>query len=151
MALRHSTRQADTVYDRRTTNERVGEAVRLAREYAEESFCHGQAEAASKTESVDHEFQLGQFVGLTEKDSTEKRPKVLVAQVHRLLTKGRVSLLRYKPHKNLFRLELDGEDWIEHANCLVPVAMQPAPDKPGWFRLEGSLRAIHNSVHGRGD
>lgn len=159
-ALRHSRNQAEKIYDRRTLNERKEEAVSLARGFAEESLGpapsggqntqepNGPAESQSLSDSHDG-LKPGQFVGLSEEESTLKKPKVLIAQVHRLLPNRKVSLLWYKPHKNLFKLELDGQDWIEDVDCVVPVNMEPANNKPGWFRLGITVREIHKTIHGR--
>lgn len=150
-ALRHSRAQAQRTYDKRTSNEKKQPALDLAREFAEENIFGAGPSADSvlpTASSVSHQVKAGQFVGMVEAGSTYNRPRVLVAQVHALLPDQKVSLLWYKANKNLFRLQLDGESWVEHVDCLLPINMTPAKNKPGCYRLQTSLREIHKSLQG---
>ena len=66
--------------------------------------------------STTNHVRPGDFIGLAEEDSTLKSPKLLIAQVHKVLENGTVSvsLLWYKSQvKSLFNLELDGDHWLE--------------------------------------
>lgn len=149
-ALRHTRKQAERTYDRRMANEKKDQAVRLAREYAEDRMSSPDQAASSanlKRQTADRShIKLGDFVGLVEEGSTLNSPKVLVGRVQHLLADGKASLLWYKPHKNLFRLELDGEDWLEDVACLVPVTVTAAKNKPGCYRLINSTRSIHKAI-----
>ena len=122
----------------------------MAREFAEESLCEGPSGSKTSKEgpSTTHHVRPGDFVGLAEEDSTLRSPKILIAQVHKVLGNGTVSLLWYKSHKSLFKLELDGDHWLEDIDCLVPVNVRPVKNKPGYFRLENSLREVHRAIHG---
>jgi len=155
-ALGHSRKQAEKTYDRRTAAERKESAVRVAREYAQDIISNpGATETETETTGTDTShvqpptntnLRLAQFVGLIEEDSTLRSPKVLIGQVHAFLANGKVSLLWYKAYKNYFKLELDGEQWIEDVTCLVPVQMKAVRNKVGLYSLNNSLRSIHRSL-----
>ena len=98
--------------------------------------------------STTHHVRPGDFVGLAEEDSTLRSPKILIAQAHKVLENGTDSLLWYKSHTSLFKLELDGGHWLEDLDCLVPVNMRLAKNKPGYFGLESSQREVHRAIHG---
>lgn len=145
-ALRHSQGQAQRTYDRRTANEKKQLAVDMAREFAEEAANSCAEEAGSSHSSADCEFSQGDFVAVVEADSTLKSPKVLVGQVQRLVDRQAV-LLWYKPAPgNVYKLHLDGTEWVEAIDSLVAVTLSPAKNKPGCFRLNSSLRSIHKQV-----
>jgi hypothetical protein len=134
-------------------NQRKEQAVSVAREYAQDIILNpGTTESTDTSHTlrvqppVNTNIKVAQFVALIEEGSTLGSPKILVGQVHALLPDGRVSLLWYKSHKNFFKLELDGEQWIEHVNCLLPVSMRPVKNRPGIYRLVKSLRSIHRSL-----
>jgi len=151
-ALGHSRKQAEKTYDRRTANEKKECAVRVAREYAQDVISNpGVTETtAADTSHVQPpattNIKLAQFVGLIERESTLRSPKILIGQVHAFLANGKVSLLWYKAYKNYFKLELDGDQWVEDVACLVPVEMTPVKNKVGLYRLNNSLRSIHRSL-----
>lgn len=152
-ALRHSRSQAEKTYDRRTAAHKADQAVTLAREYAEKNYFDaptaGETVREPSKDIVKHNILPGQFVALVEEDSTWRSPKILVGQVHALLPNGKVSLLWYQSHKNLFHLKIDGKAWEEDVNCLLPVTLTPVRNKSGFYRLKDSLRQLHKAVHGR--
>lgn len=151
-ALRHSRDQAEKTYDRRTANERKECAVRVTREYAQEIISNPamtettQTSTSSVQAPTNTNIKVAKFVALIEEASTLKSPKILIGQVQSFIDNAKVSLLWYKAHKNNFKLELDGQQWIEDVNCCVPVSMTPVRNKPGLYRLNNSLRAIHKSL-----
>ena len=151
-ALRHSRKQAEETYDRRTANERKECAVRVAREYAQDVISNQGVTESTATDTsrvqppTTTNIKLAQFVGLIEKDSTLKSPKILIGQVHAFLANRKVTLLWYKAYKNYFNLELDGEQWIEDVACLVPMEITPVKNKVGLYCLNNSLRSIHKSL-----
>ena len=138
-ALRHSQGQAQRTYDRRTANEKKQLAVDMAREFAEEAANSCAEQAGSSHSSADCEFSQGDFVAVVEADSTLKSPKVLVGQVQRLVDRQAVP-------GNVYKLHLDGTEWVEAIDSLVAVTLSPAKNKPGCFRLNSSLRSIHKQV-----
>lgn len=144
-ALRHSRDQAEKTYDRRTANERKECTVRVAREYAQEIISNPAMTETAHTSTVSEQppvtnIKVAQFVALLEEGSTLRSPKILIGQVHSFLDNAKVSLLWYKAHKNNYKLEIDGEQWIEDVNCCLPVR-----NKPGIYHLNDSLRSIHKS------
>ena len=101
-ASRHSRRQAQTTYDHHT----VHDEKRLAIDYARTSSAKTLAESASAS----YVPKAGELVGLVEKGSTARHPKILVAQVQYSVGKD-IHLLWYEPVKgmqNCFKLKLDG-------------------------------------------
>ena len=150
VALRHSRDAAQKVYDRRTANERKQRAIDLARRKAETADQEREAELCSEgTADADTEVEPGQFVALLEPESTLQRPRILLARVHSFLPDPQVQLLWYKAlAPSLYGLEIDGVNWVESIDCLVPVTVKPARNKPGCFRLFTSLQEVYKAVHG---
>ena len=134
------------------SNQKKDQAVCLARQYAEERILNPEASQPAQSDTVHVQrttnsgIKVGDFVGLVEEGSTLNNPKVLIGQVHSMLPNGKASLLWYKAYKNLFKLELDGQQWLEDLECLVPVTMTPVRNKPACYRLSNSLRSIHKAV-----
>ena len=141
-ALGHSRKQAEKTYNKRTAGERKECAVRVAREYAQDIISNPGATETTGTDTshvqppTNTNLRLAQFVGLIEEDSTLRSPKILIGQVHAFLANGKVSLLWYKAYKNYFKLDLDGEQWIEDVTCLVPVQMTGKKEKSGTLSFE---------------
>ena len=149
-ALRHSRDQAEKTYNRRTANEKKECAVRVAREYAQDIISNPAMTETTHISTVSEQppetnIKVAQFVALLEEGSTLRSPKILNGQVHSFLDNAKVSLLWYKAHKNNYKLEIDGEQWIEDVNCCLPVRMTPVKNKPGIYHLNDSLRSIHKS------
>ena len=146
-ALRHSREQAQSTYDRRTASEKKAAALRLAREKAEEG---ADPEAPAATEqSSKPEITVGQFVGLVTEDSTLQNPSIMLARVQAFLPDGQVSLLWYRNvGGGLYALEVDGSQWIESVDALVPVKVVIAKGRSHSYRLMTSVRTIHKAVHG---
>ena len=103
-ALRHSSDQAQRIYDRHTANQKKNMAVGLARRCA-----RGQLDSDSDSQTEDKQeeeedqdtpssnasIKLGQFVGLVDNNSTSTQPRVLIGQVQSI-TNREASLLWYK-------------------------------------------------------
>ena len=106
-ALRHTRKQAEKTYDRRTANKKKEMAVALARDYAE---CHNDPEKSDESgeEAAAGEsdaFKAGDFVALVEPDSTSTSPRILLGQILSFERKTEVLLLCYKQVKhNLYKL-----------------------------------------------
>lgn len=116
--MKHSRRQAQTTYDRRTAHDKK----RLAIDYAQMSA----AKSLEEAERASYVPKAGDFVGLVEQGSTARRPKILVAQVQYSAGKD-VHLLWYEPVKGLrngYKIKLDGKPWIEPVEALTPVQME---------------------------
>lgn len=147
-ALRHSREQAQSTYDRRTACEKKAAALRLAREKAEEG---ADPEVRLATEqSSKPEITVGQFVGLVTEESTLQNPSIMLARVQAFLPDGQVSLLWYRNvgGGGLYALEVDGSQWIESVDALVPVKAVIAKGRSHSYRLMTSVRTIHKAVHG---
>ena len=141
-ALRHSRHEAERTYDRRMSNQRKEQALSVTRGFAEESLSEKQPAMSSQA----REFEIGEFVGLVEEGSALNKPLILIGQIQSFLEDGKVSLLWYTSRKNLYSLNLDGNQWVEDMACLTAVTMNPARNQPGRFRLATSLRAIHKTL-----
>ena len=151
-ALRHSRRQAEVIYDKRTANEKKLLAVQMTKAYAEGSQhepvqLETREETAGGRDTVEHNFKPGDFVALVEGNSTCNAPQILLGQVASFVGETEVLLLWYKPvQKNLYKLELNGEQWEENVDCLVAVKVEPVKNPLGCYRLMTSQLAIHKQV-----
>lgn len=151
-ALRHSRRQAQSVYDRRTMAEKKDEAVAFARDLAESSAttsvpCENDQTASAAI--VDCEkFAPGDFVAVVEANSTLNNPKILIGRVMYFTKPGQeVALLHYRNIKaNNYVLEVDGSCWTESVKSLVSVKMSLSTKVPDQYVLKISRRAIHKQV-----
>lgn len=143
-ALRHSRKQAQLTYDKRTTFQRKQEACDFARQCAEDSIA-----TQEQAEPSPCPFSVGDFVAIVEKDSTLKEPKVLIGQIqHFKQSNQEVSLLWYR-HRvalNSYSLELDGESWMENVDALHSVKMAPLKGKQGHYKLSTAKRSLHKAV-----
>ena len=143
--------QPEKTYHRQTASERKECAVRVTREYAQEVIFNPGMTVSTETNTADVQppvatiTKLAQFVGLIEEGSTLRSPKILIGQLHSFLANGKVSLLWYKAYRNYFKLDLDGEQWIEDVNGLVPLGMTSVRNKPGLYRLTNILPSIQKS------
>lgn len=151
VALRHSRRQAQLVYDRRTANQKKAEAVAFTQTTAESSrgdvtVQEGDGSSSSDDHDV-HDFPIGSFVGLVEQNSTLNAPKVLIGRVNRHEKKRQARLLHYENVRGKnYKLNLDGEEWIEKLDSLISVSMVPSKKMPDQYVLCTSLRSIHKQV-----
>lgn len=145
-ALRHSQQQAQHTYDRGTANDRKQLAVNLAREYAEDHL-EEEPDNGQPQSFNDCPFKPGDFVAVVEEHSKLNCPKVLIGQIRSLNQQGDVSLLWYKNvSRNLYKLELSGEQWTESLESLVPVTVKVPKNRPGLYQLCTSPRQIHKVV-----
>lgn len=143
-ALRHSKEQAQSTYDRRTANERKAAALELARRKAEQD---DSTAAPSAPESRQSEITVGQFVGLVAEESTLQKPSVFLGRVQAFLPGDQVCLLWYRNvGGGVYSLQVDGSQWLESKDSLVPVEVGVAKGRPHSYRLRTSLRTIHKAV-----
>ena len=93
----------------------------------------------------------GQFVGLVETGSTLNAPRVLIGHIRAFLPRKQVSLLWYQPQgASTYGLHMDGKQWIEDINSLIPVKVQlvaSKEEKESAYRLCTNLRTIHTVAH----
>ena len=130
-------------YNRRTANEKAT-ALELARRRAEEPSTE---EGPSKLEPSQLEVAVGQFVGLMAEDSTLQKPSIFLGRVQAFLPEDQVCLLWYRNvGGGVYLLQLDGSQWTESRQSLVPVEVAPAKGRPHAFRLRTSLCTIHKAV-----
>lgn len=147
-ALRHSRKQAQATYDRRTANQKKRMAVNLARDYAEGRLEEGEAVTASEPEEGSAEVNRGDFVAVVAEESTYLSPKVFNGQVQSIRQKE-ATLLYYKHlGTNLYKLELSVEEWKEGIDSLVPVQLQATKKQAGVYKLMTSNRTIDKTVKG---
>ena len=147
-ALRHSRKQAQATYDRRTANQKKRMAVDLARDYAESRLDEGEAATAGEPEKGDSEVNRGDFVAVVAEESTYLSPRVFIGQVQSI-REEEATLLYYKHiGTHLYKLELSVEEWKETIDCLVPVQLQASKKRAGVYKLMTSTRTIHKIVKG---
>jgi len=151
-ALRHTRKQAQVTYDRRTSNEKKARAVAMTTQYAQTSMdaieTRKQARDEPKSRSLD--IHVGDFVGLIEEDSTMQNPKVLIGQIQCLIdVDNRASLLWYKHiSSNQYTFQFQSEEWIENLEAMIPVTMKAIKQSPGAYKLSNTLRSIHKKLMG---
>ena len=147
-ALRHSRKQAQDTYDRRTANQKKRMAVDLARDYAEGRLDEGEPATDGEPEEGDETVNRGDFVAVVSEESTYMKPVVYIGQVKSIRQKE-ATLLYYKHiGTNLYKLELSVEEWKEGIDSLVPVELQGTKKRAGVYRLMTSTRTIHKAVKG---
>ena len=148
-ALRHSREQAQRTYDRRTANEKKQMAVELAKGYAESRLGLERDEDLQEGPSTmaSCHVKVGDFVGLIEEGSTQNSPKILIGQVQSFVGHKEAHLLWYEKVKtNLYKLELDGQPWIEPIESLVCIQVQAVKSPPGLYKLLTTPRQIHRDL-----
>ncbi|XP_068737978.1 uncharacterized protein [Montipora capricornis] len=147
-ALRHSRKQAQDTYDRRTANQKKRMAVDLARDYAEGRLDEGERATDGEPEEGDETVNRGDFVAVVSEESTYMKPVVYIGQVKSIRQKE-ATLLCYKHiGTNLYKLELSVEEWKEGIDSLVPVELQGTKKRAGVYKLVASTRTIHKAVKG---
>lgn len=147
-ALRHSREQAQSTYDRRTANEKKAAALELARQKAEEE--PGSTETTpgpGRSQPSQPDIAAGDFVGLVAEDSSLQKPSIFLGRVQAFLPNDQVCLLWYRNiGGGIYSLQVDGSQWIESRETLVPVEVAAAKGRPHAYRLRTSLRTIHKAV-----
>ena len=143
--LRHSREQAQKTYDRRTANQRKAMGLELARRKAEEGPADVEVAGPSHQPATEEaEIRVGDFVGLVAEDSTLMQPSIFLGLVQAFLPEDQVLLLWYRSTAGgVYTPHLDGEQWLELKESLVPVKVAPAKGRPYGQRLKTSLRTIH--------
>lgn len=149
-ALRHSKRQSQVTYDRRTSMQRKSLACDFAQAESE-NFQQSRDQPRARNSTTPSAFKAGDFVAVVEESSTLKSPKVLIGQILHFLDKGEVSLLWYKrcDNSSTYYMVLDGKQWVEHQDSLCAIEMVPVRGKMGHLKLSTSLRLLHKSVFGK--
>lgn len=149
-ALRHTRRQSQITYDRRTSMQRKNLACDFA-QAASESFQQSRDLPQASDATPSCTFKAGDFVAVVERSSTLKSPKVLIGQVLHFLGDGEISLLWYKrcDSSASYYMVLDGQQWVEHQDSLHAIKMVPVKGKSGQLKLSTSLRCLHKAVFGK--
>lgn len=143
LALRHSQRQAEVTYDKRTRTEKKGQAIEFARDCAESHPTEDRTSAPKASN-----LKPGTFVACVESDSTVQQPKILLGRViHYIPTSAEVMLLWYKPVKDdIYKMTVDGSKWQESEECLLPVKMSAVKGKCDQYQLKTPLEVIHKKM-----
>ena len=119
-------------------------ALELARRKAEKPSAE---EGPSSPEPSQPEVAVGQFVGLVAEDSTLQKPSIFLGRLQAFLPDNQVCLLWYRNvGGGVYSLQLDGSQWTESRQLLMPVEVAPAKGRPHAFQLRTSLRMIHKAV-----
>lgn len=149
--MRHSKREAERTYDRRTSVERKRQALSFAHhqvnrfeddEDDEENEMPKAAKAASS-------FELGQFVGCACVGSTLDKPDIMLGRIQHKNNKG-VELLWYKnvkdrKSKHLYKLCLDSARWNEKRESLVSVIVSPTSEIDTVL-LKTDAKDVHRAI-----
>ena len=147
-ALRHTRRQAQQTYDRRTSNERKQLAISLASEFVEQGL---EAVTARQSDSGHcSTLKVGDFVGLVEEGSSDRRPKVLIGRIRSFVDEDQANLLWYRHEsQNKYFFQFDTNPWVESVDALVPANVTSLKRTPGLCKLNTSLKSIHKAVHSK--
>jgi len=122
--LRYSTRQDQLTYDRHSSNERKQLAVDLDKEFAEGARKRKTWPVKSQPSNVSSSQEILSPVA---RYQHMHAPKILIGQGHCVQENGEVSLLWYKTiSANMYKLELDGQQWYESVGSQTPVSVQVA-------------------------
>ena len=148
-ALRHTRRQSQTTYDRRTANEKKKGALSLAEEFVRASSSAMESRKDYEAGDESCSFGIGDFVALLEQGSTLREPKVFVGQIQSFhLDKRQVTLLWYKHIRGSeYTFQFEREPWIENIEALLPVTMKAMKKTAGVYKLGRSLISIHKAVN----
>ncbi|KAK3736624.1 hypothetical protein QZH41_018295 [Actinostola sp. cb2023] len=80
-ALRHTVKQSQATYDRRTANQKKQGAMSLATELVRASTSRASIETRKEGKGDSCSLEVGDFVALLEEGSTLKYPKVFIGQI----------------------------------------------------------------------
>lgn len=143
-ALRHTRREAEETYDRRTAAERLNLALDLARGQAEEGLLPKTLEAPQDSEEPEEDdIRPGQFVAQVEPESTLQAPRILLGRVQTILENRTASL---RIDRVLIRSHWTGRSgqrvWMHW--CLSGSRVKKK--KPQAYRLKETPRSIHKKV-----
>ena len=132
-ALRHSPAQSRLTYDRRSSVKRKEAAIAMATEVARNSGAPAIAP--------------GSFAALVTKESTLRKPDVILARVYAYQGNEAI-LLRYRCVKgNQYQLVLDGNIWREPVDALTPVKVCESKVREGVYVGSHILLSDKRSLH----
>ena len=128
-AMRHSKREAEKTYDRRTGPERKRLALSFAQSKVSRLESEDEEPCRVKRNESEATFNLGDFVAYPCSESTLEKPVFLLRRIQRQNKRG-FALLWYKNLKdrrssNLYKLCLDGDEWEEQPDTLIRVDVLP--------------------------
>ena len=122
--------------------------LELARRKAEEGPADVKVAGPSHHQATDEpEIRVEDFVGLVAEDSTLRQPSIFLGRVQAFLPEDQVLLLWFRnTGGGIYTPHLDGDQWVESKESLVPVEVAPAKGCPYGQCLKTSLRTIHKAV-----
>jgi len=136
--LRHTRKQSQAIYDRRTTNHKKQGAVSLATELVHASSSRA-IETRKEGKGDSCSFDIGDFVALLEEGSTLKYPKIFIGQIQSFFEDNQASLLWYRNTRGSeYTFQFKPEPWLENIEALVPVTMKAIKKTPGIYNKLGS-------------
>ena len=148
-ALRHTRRQAQATYDKRTLTQKKSKAMRFARQEAEQTTqVDSELPDLGSISADQRKFKPGEFVARVEHGSTLSKPRILLGRVS-YYESNEVVLLWYK-HINgtIYQLQFDGSSWTENQDRLHSVKVS-ATKKNDTYTLLTSARTIHKNAFGK--
>ncbi|KAK3735217.1 hypothetical protein QZH41_001202 [Actinostola sp. cb2023] len=116
--LRHTRKQSQAIYDRRTTNQKKQGAVSLATELVHASSSRA-IETRKEGKGDSCSFDIGDFVVLLEEGSTLKYPKIFIGQIQSFFEDNQASLLWYRNTRGSeYTFQFKPEPWLENIEAL---------------------------------
>ena len=151
-AMRHSKREAERTYDRRTGMERKRLALSFAQKQVSEIADSDEDSTMVTSAKPALSLKIGEFVALACSDSTLQKPKILLGRITHQSDES-VNLLWYENLKdrksqNLYRLCLDGKECKEQPESLTRVNVVSSTREGDTVILLTEPTEIHRSSFG---
>ena len=120
----------------------------LATEFAQNDTDQVSNSDVDQSVALNHNsFEVGDFVGLVQSDSSLNEPKVSVAQIQSFHPNNQASLLGYTNtgRKGQYVFQFENKPWLESLDALHPIDMRPMKKRKGTFKLYTSPEKIHKA------
>ena len=148
--MRHSKREAERTYDKRTGVERKRLALSFAQKQVREIADSDEESTMVTKAKPAFSLQIGDFVALACNDSTLEKPKILLGRIMHQSDES-VNLLWYENLKdrksqNLYRLCLDGEEWKQQPESLIRVKVVSSTRESDTVVLLTEPKEIHRAT-----
>ena len=119
-AMRHSTRYQTSVYDRRTSNQRLRSGIAYTSAKTSRALSGNDTETTPTKRTKTSKFSKGETVAVFAADSTPTNPKILFGRVTNEDDDGLVSLSRFREvETGYYRIKIGGATWKEKESALI--------------------------------
>ena len=157
-SMRHSVREQQRTYDRRSSGEKISAVVHtVANELNSvlgvESHTGGQVKAADcdqiQAEECEYCPAIGDIVAVVETSSTVQTPVIILGKVLRVFPKEQEVLLAWlRPHgKKVYRLVVGSDSWKEPWSSLIHPIDVSFNDKTNLYTLRTPTVELHNFIN----